>query len=319
MKRELFAALLLAASCGSKGDPFAGAGGAGVDAGSGGGATAGGAGTGGAVSGTGGAGTGGAVSGTGGGATGGSGGGGTAPPSAGARRPARLIVVGDSLMACSNVGGKTGANCSIRKLYDYVKATYAPSLSYENEAVGGAVTADVPARQLPLIKAGPGHALVVAYVGGNDLSKYIFVTDAAAQTGFGADLPKVVAAWGEVAAFFGDKAKFPDGVTLLMNNQFNPFDDCTAAPYFLSAKKIELLGMFNAELKGVAMRAGATIVDQYMPFLGHGHHYNVRTCPHYVQEAASWMDDLIHPNATGHNSLFERWKQAVDGLYRSGS
>jgi lysophospholipase L1-like esterase len=264
-----------------------------------------------AVSGTGGiAGTAGAS-----GASGAGGGSGGAPGGL-APTPARMIVLGDSIVACSNVGGKMGADCSVKKLFDYVKATYAVDLLYENGAVGGAVTVDVPTNQLPTVRTGPGHALVLIYIGGNDLGKSIFVSDATAQSNFAVDLPMVMAAWDQIFAFFGDRTKFPDGYTMLMNNQYNPFDDCTALPYNVSATKIGLLHMFNEALAKVAQSKGASFTDQFTSYLGHGHHYRVMTCPHYMAGATAWMDDLIHPNVAGHTNIFEQWQKTVDGLYR---
>jgi hypothetical protein len=58
------------------------------------------------------------------------------------------------------------------------------------------------------------------------------------------------------------------------------------------------------------------LTDQHTPFLGTGHHYSVRTCPHYKDNLAPWMDDLIPPNAAGHENLFQQWKATVDRLYR---
>ena len=185
-----------------------------------------------------------------------------------------------------------------------------------DHAVGGAVTTDVPERQLATVKTGPGHALVVVYVGGNDLARYLFASDMAAGNGLETDLPKVLAAWDQVFAFFDDKAKFPDGYRLIMNSQYNPFDDCTAAPYNVSAKKFELLHTFNDRLAGVAQSKGATLTDQFTPFLGHGHHYGVMSCPHFMAGAAPWMGDLIHPNPAGHDDLFQQWKKTVDHLYQ---
>ncbi len=97
-------------------------------------------------------------------------------------KPARMIVLGDSIVACSNVGGPMGADCSIKKLFDYVKATYAPDLTYENDAAPGAVSDDVPSKQLGTVTTGPGHALVVVYIGGNNLAKYLFASDMAAMS-----------------------------------------------------------------------------------------------------------------------------------------
>jgi lysophospholipase L1-like esterase len=232
------------------------------------------------------------------------------------QRPARMIVLGDSIAACSNLGGKDMATCSTTMLAAYLRTSYAPDLRYENQAMGGAVTTDVPGQQLATVEGGPGHALVLVYVGGNDLAKHLIDTDAGAEAGLSTDLPRVTEAWDQVFAYFADRSRFPDGYTMIMNNQYDPFDDCTAAPFFLSAKKIELLHSLNDSLKAIASSKGAELTDQFTPFLGHGHHYNVSSCPYYQPDAAPWMDDLIHPNPAGHSDLFEQWKKVVDGLYR---
>jgi lysophospholipase L1-like esterase len=238
------------------------------------------------------------------------------PPPTGRTVPARLVVLGDSIAACTNMGGDNGPNCGLRKIYDYIKASYAPALVYDNQALGGAVTADVPMRQLPRVKTGPGHVLVLVYVGGNDLAKYMFAFDAAAERGFTADLPVVKAAWDGIFEFFQDRTRFPDGATVIMNNQYNPFDDCTASPYFITARKHELLAQFNGELMGIAAARGARLTDQYTPYRGHGHHHAIARCPHYAAGTTPFMDDLIHPNAAGHDNLFQQWKRVVDDLYR---
>ena len=62
---------------------------------------------------------------------------GGAPPSAAGPDQPGCVVLGDSIAACSNVGNENGADCSLKKLFDHLKATYAPALVYENEAVGG--------------------------------------------------------------------------------------------------------------------------------------------------------------------------------------
>ena len=241
------------------------------------------------------------------------------PPSSGSggvTKPKRFIVLGDSIAACSNVGGKDGADCSLKKLHDYLATTYAPDLSYENHAVAAAIATDVPDKQLATVKAGaPGHALVVIYVGGNDLAKYMFVLDGPAEQGLKTDLPKVLDAWEKIFAFFADPAKFPDGSTVLVSNQYNPFDNCMAAPYFLTPKKNELLAQFNDAVKALATQKKAQFTDQFTPFLGHGHHYQVDRCPFFMANATPFMDDVIHPNPAGHDNLFQQWKKTLDPLY----
>ncbi len=232
-------------------------------------------------------------------------------PSTPEPKPARLVILGDSIAACSTVGGKDNADCAAKKLHVALEATN-PGLVYQNLAVGGAVTANVPDSQLAGVTTGPGHVLVVLTIGGNDLSPYIFQSDATTQAGYDMKKPKLLADWERIFAFFADTSKFPDGATILMNTQYNPFDDCTASPYNLSALKIELLHSFNQELVNLARsHAHAFIADPYRRFLGHGHHYNVDTCPNYMAGAAYWMGDLIHPNVTGHDELSKVWVDAA--------
>jgi lysophospholipase L1-like esterase len=246
----------------------------------------------------------------------GDGGSGPAPGPAVARlRPVRLVVLGDSIVACQGVGGKQGSACSPKKLHAYLAGGVAPGIGYENEAVGGADAGDVPARQLAEIAGGKGHALVLIYVGGNDLRPYMIASDTAASAGFAMVSEDVTAAWAKIFAHFADKSRFPDGTTLLLNNQYDPFDGCTAPPFFISPRKGQLLRTYNELLAKLAADNGAVLVDQHTPYLGHGHHYAVASCPHHQPGAQPFMGDLIHPNAAGHDNLFQQWKKVVDGLY----
>jgi hypothetical protein len=103
-----------------------------------------------------------------------------------------------------------------------------------------------------------------------------------------------------------------------MNTQYDPFDDCTAPPYNLSQTKIDLLNDYNDDLVAKADADNAHIADQHAPFLGHGHHYMVSSCPYYVEGADYWMQggaDLIHPNAAGHADIATNLQSLVDDLY----
>ena len=231
--------------------------------------------------------------------------------------PSRLVVLGDSIAACSGVGGKTGANCSARKYHDHLEARFGSTIAYQNLSVPGAVTAGVVNDQLATIDDGePGHVVVLIYIGGNDLQPYIFISDQAAQNRFDSDMPRILGHWDTILDYFDDSERFPDGVTVMMNTQYNPFDDCTASPYNLSALNIDLLHQFNDNLKTLAdARANVVITDQHASYLGHGHHYNVTSCPHYQPGLASWMADLIHPNVAGHAHLADEWQATADRMY----
>ena len=219
--------------------------------------------------------------------------------------PTRMVVLGDSIAACAGVGGKDSDDCAPKRLNSWLAANVGP-LSYENLSVGGAATTDDSNFQLGTIEVGmPGHVLVMIYIGGNDLAPYIFASDQAALDGWNNTTgPQVAAAWEEILDFLGDPANFPDGVTLLMNTQYNPFDDCTAPPYNVSETKIELLHAHNDALEErAASREWAFITDQHPSYLGHGHYVNDSSCPYYDPSFEGWMGDLIHPNVLGHHHL----------------
>jgi len=236
------------------------------------------------------------------------------PPGACQPPPSRLVVLGDSITACYGVGGPDSEDCAPQRLYAYLTDAIGP-LDYENLAVGGAVTSDVSNSQIFDIEVGlPGHAMVMIYVGGNDLSAYILQSDQAAMDGWNDTTgPEVAQAWEEILAFLGDPTNFPDGVTLLMNTQYNPFDDYTAAPYFVSQVKTDLLHAHNDALTARAdAQPWAFIADQHPSYLGHGHYVNDPGCPYYDPSFDGWMGDIIHPNDLGHHHLAEVMVDALE-------
>ncbi len=240
-----------------------------------------------------------------------------APERACAAPPSRVIVVGDSIMACAVIGGPQGAGCVSKQLAEYVIETHAPGASYENFAVDGAKLEDLRG-QIARIPAGTGPILLVVYMGGNDLAPYIFQSDESALAGWAQVSPTLTAVWTETFETLASDDRFADGVTVLMNTQYNPFDDCTAPPYSVSATKNGIVRMYNDELGTIAARAGDTamLVHQFEPFLGHGHHSTVATCPHYQDGATPYMEDLIHANAAGNVALASVMKSGTDRLYR---
>jgi lysophospholipase L1-like esterase len=241
-----------------------------------------------------------------------------APVHSCAPAPTRVVVIGDSITACSVIGGPMAADCVSKQFSDYVIAHYGPGASYENYAVGGAQLADI-AGQMANVPATQGPTLMMLFIGGNDLTPYLTQSDAAAMTGWtGTVEPMMQSVYDTTFAALGNAAKFPGGATLLMNTQYNPFDDCTAAPYNISQAKTTILHEFNDKIKTIAEAHadGAIVVDTHSPFLGHGHHYNVTTCPYYMANAAPYMQDLIHANAAGNAVLAGVDNGGADRLYR---
>ena len=232
--------------------------------------------------------------------------------------PTRVVVIGDSITACSVIGGPMAAACVSKQFSDYVIAHYGPSASYENYAVGGAKLADI-AGQMANVPATQGPTLMMLFIGGNDLTPYLTQSDTAAMTGWtGTVEPMMQSVYDATFATLADPAKFPGGATLLMNTQYNPFDDCTAPPYNISQAKSTILHEFNDKIKTIAAAHAnaAIVVDQHSPFLGHGHHYDVTTCPYYMANATPYMQDLIHANAAGNAVLAGVDNGGADRLYR---
>ena len=226
----------------------------------------------------------------------------------GACRPTatRVIVLGDSIAACQGVGGKDSGDCAPKRFHEFYATTYGP-VSYENLAVSGAQTAGLVNQQLPSVATGQeGHALVVIYIGGNDLSPLLLAPEATVESAYANLSTQLDGHWSEIYAFFEDPAKFPDGATILMNTQYDPWDLCTTAPWNVSQTKLQLLVQYNEEMTARAdARDWVFIADQHSPFLGHGHHSGASECPYYEAGAEGWMNDLIHPNAAGHANLAE--------------
>ena len=238
--------------------------------------------------------------------------------------PTRMMFFGDSLFACyGQDGGKDAPSCGARLAHEYLAENYAPEVTYENLAVSGAVTRDVVMDQMPGAPVGmPGHTLVVIWIGGNDISGLLLSSDADADSTYHDQLaPELEMLWDEMLAFVDDPANFPDGATLIINTQFNPFDDCSADPYaFMSPLKTELLAEYNEVLRDrVSGRPNTYLADQFPVFLGHGHHFATESCPYYTPDSAYWMlggTDLVHPNGLGHVSIAGTLDGTIDAVFQ---
>jgi lysophospholipase L1-like esterase len=237
--------------------------------------------------------------------------------------PTRMIFFGDSLFDCFGLdGGRDAPSCSARLSHEYMADLYAPGATYENLAVSGAVTRDVVNNQMPGAPVGmPGHALVVIWVGGNDISGLLLSSDADAEATYRDELaPEFEMLWDAMTDWVNDPANFPDGATLIINTQFNPFDDCSADPFaFMSPLKTQLLAEYNDALRArVDAQPNTYLADQFPIFLGHGHHYGTAECPHYEADTPYWMiggADLVHPNGLGHVSMASTLNGAIDEVF----
>lgn len=227
-------------------------------------------------------------------------------------QPKRLIILGDSIVDCYGVGGPDAETCGPKAFHTWLQANYARTVTYENLSVSGATTSSVARRQLPTVPTGPGHALVVIFVGGNDLYPYLYAPENVAQAAWPGLEEELTGYWEEIFAFFEDPARFPDGAEVIVNTQYNPFDDC----YGTSQGKIDVLHAYNDMLFGFSEATTSRFTaDPYSPFLGHGHNYQRRGCPYYDRDADYWMGDIIHPNDLGHAALADIWADLMMPRY----
>jgi lysophospholipase L1-like esterase len=317
----LLVAVWASTACGtSDANPFAngdGDSGAQSSSGSGGGSSSGGSGS------TSSSGSSGGVASDGGGGADGSSGGGAGI--ACGTTPTRYIVLGHSVAACYAVGGTTSETCSLKSTETYLAGKF-PGLQYENYAVNGALIADVVNTQLPKVTGSTGNVFVNLFIGGNDLAAHLYEPDATATQSWNNLQPAATQNMNTILAYFEDKTKFPGGATILVNSQYNPFDECvTVTNPFATSVKQGILKQFNALLVTIAAgHKSAVVVDQYGDVLGHGDNYNQATsnatppvaCPYYIAGNASWMADLIHPNALGHVALAKQMTNAVDAVFK---
>jgi lysophospholipase L1-like esterase len=239
--------------------------------------------------------------------------------------PTRYIVLGHSVAACYAVGGSTSETCSLKSTETYLAGKF-PGVTYENYAVNGALIADVVNTQLPKVAGSAGNVFVNLFIGGNDLAAHLYEPDATATQSWKNLQPAATQNMNAILSYFEDKSKFPGGATILVNSQYNPFDECvTFTNSFATSVKQDILKQFNALLVTiVAGHKSALVVDQYGAVLGHGDNYNQATsnasppaaCPHYASGSASWMADLIHPNALGHVPLGKQMTAAVDAVFK---
>lgn len=238
--------------------------------------------------------------------------------------PARYVVLGDAVPAgAEGIDGPDDPVNGFKTLHTYIKEKYkVADLSYENLSKAGAVTADIPGKQIGTVDTGkPGHVLVNIHVGGNDLAKFILKSDKAAQDAFDGTMSQAVDDWNTVFEFFEDKSKFPDGATFIVNTQYNPFDDCTEfhTVFQVSQTKIDLMKRFNQKLRDlVNARSRGIVAEQYEKFLGHGHHHAKSQCPHYKDGADYWLiggSDLTNINEKGYAAMGEEFQRVADQLY----
>lgn len=261
------------------------------------------------------------------------------PPVRQARVPAsppiaRVIVVGDSISV--SWGASTGELGYAPLLYrndderypayegrDLVHRFGGP-MAWLSVAHPGDEAADVVRNQLPRLTnphdpayLGPhavhGHSIVLLTVGGNDLKNQF--RPAAGSTA----LRALDAHLRTVMAFFRDKTRFPDGVSIYFANVYDVSDGedqfYQCLPGLVLPGLSATVAQWSNAYTRVASDYDATLIDAWTLFRGHGFNYANRNNPHYQEDDPSlWIydRDCIHPNNRGHHMLRAAFWHAIN-------
>ena len=241
--------------------------------------------------------------------------------------PRTVIFLGDSITAGA---GAPGTEEDYARLLVHNAPTWPdwegrdlasryPGIGVVDVSEGGAWTGTVLGDQLDRFEEQvslplEGEALVIMTVGGNDLQSVLLDPGAVDER-----VDKTVDNWAEIAAYFLDEDRFPDGSTVLLANVYEPTDGVgQAAGCFYGLNLSALLPSLhaaNTQLRERAEALGFSALDLRGAFLGHGFHHSSPTTPHYdADDPSLWLaNDCIHPNPRGHHEVRALFWQAIAG------
>ncbi len=241
--------------------------------------------------------------------------------------PSTVIFLGDSITAGAGAGDEAERYASLLVHntttwpdWDGIDlATRYPGIDVVNVSGGGAWTGTVLNEQLERFEAlSPlpfeGEVLVVITVGGNDLQSVLLDPGGVEER-----IEKTVGNWREMAEYFLDEQRFPDGATVLMANVYEPTDAVgQAGSCFYGLDISSLLPSLhdaNTQLRGLAEEGGFSALDMRGTFLGHGFNHSDSSAPHYDDADPSlWMrNDCVHPNPRGHHEIRAMFWRAIAG------
>ena len=241
--------------------------------------------------------------------------------------PKRVIFLGDSITAGAGASNDDEDYASL--LVNNTNAwpewngidlsTRFPEIEVVDVSEGGAWTGTLLNRQLEYLEERlelpiEGETLVVITVGGNDLQSVLLD-----PSGVDERLEKTVDNWRQIAEYFLDEQRFPDGSTLLMANVYEPtdavgqVDDCF---YGLNISiLLPSLHSANTQLRELAESLGFSALDMRGTFLGHGFNHSDPSSPHYYEEDPTlWLaNGCTHPNPRGHHEIRALFWRAIDG------
>lgn len=242
--------------------------------------------------------------------------------------PVRLLFLGDSIT--EGYGASDSAHEYTALLQQNTPAwpgfdaidletSYPGIVDVIDVSEGGATTSDLESRQLGelddlLVYPVSGETIVVVTIAGNDMQEALIpLVDAATV------VDRALTNLGQIADYFLDPAKFPDGVFLYMTNVYEPSDGYgQAAGCFFGidySADLPELDRFNDTFADLGADRGFAVLDLRGHFLGHGFYADDSSIAgHDPADPTIWFaPDCIHPNDRGHHELRRLFHAAITG------
>lgn len=232
---------------------------------------------------------------------------------------ARVVFVGDSITAGTGASNRNLPYTMLLRENDDETWPTAADLDFGgiydeepeviDEALGGATTASLVAKQLPHVTEALGDQVsgvtaVVVTIAGNDVQALIAKPSKTEET-----TENILENLGEFYDYFQDPERFPDGSVIFLANVYEPsdgvgqYDDCF---YGLNLESVlESLQYVNEATLAQAKERNVAWIDMHGHFLGHGFYSEDEDNPYYQADDPSlWFsDDCIHPNDRGHHEI----------------
>lgn len=241
--------------------------------------------------------------------------------------PVRILFLGDSITE------GYGASSSEQKYTSLLQHNFGwpgfEDIDFEDDfpnlsevvdvSEGGATAGSLLDLQLPALEREldfpvVGETIVIVTIAGNDLQTAL-IPFADAETIVNRTLREME----ELADWFLDPAKFPDGVYLYATNVYEPTDGigqvqgCFFGIDF--SEDLPQLDRFNGELAAMGADRGFAVLDLRGHFIGHGYRSETPTVEGYdPADPTLWFaPDCIHPNDRGHHELRRLFHAAITG------
>ena len=233
-----------------------------------------------------------------------------------------MYALGDSIAACHLADdGKPGSSaaCAPDLIASELRDHYVPDLKYANYSQLSSQTREW-LEQAQRVEPGPGHILIWAYWGGNDIGMCAQTNPIETLACADGVIAELTNTWQDIFTYFSDLARFPDGATFMLNTQYGLYDECVTPESPLGGPQRDAkLKEYNQKvfIQPALTRNDTVTVDQYPDWRGHERQADQARCPHcYRGDNSTWLaSDGTHPNSLGQQHIADKWTAAIEAIY----